>query len=285
MASKLNFGQESLSVYLRKTKYHLLGFTRLFENLIAKVNTKPLFVLGNQKSGTTAIAALLARMAGLSVALDLRKEVHRPIIGNVKKGDVSFESFVKRNKLDLSRELIKSTDLTFLFEELRNHFPEAEFVFIIRDPRANIRSILDRLNISGNQNKLTDEQWAKVPPAWRQVLDGKWLNLSGENYIEILAARWNFCADLYLKQCEIFKICKYEVFLKNKIGEIQRIAESLGLEIKNDISEYLDVEYQPKGRNKDAYWQIFFGNNFARINKICGERMRLFDYDPSFTNE
>jgi len=285
MARKLNFGQESLSVYLRKTKYHLLGFTRLFENLIAKVNMKPLFVLGNQKSGTTAIAALLARMAGLSVALDLRKEVHRPIIGNVKKGDVSFESFVKRNKLDLSRELIKSTDLTFLFEELRNYFPEAEFVFIIRDPRANIRSILDRLNISGNQNKLTDEQWAKVPPAWRQVLDGKWLNLSGENYIEILAARWNFCADLYLKQCEIFKICKYEVFLKNKIGEIQRIAESLGLEIKNDISEYLDVEYQPKGRNKDACWQIFFGSNFARIGNICGERMRLFDYDPSFTNE
>ena len=285
MVRKLNFGQVFSRAYLRKAKYHLVGFTRLFENLKAKVNGKPIFILGNQKSGTTAIAALLARMAGLSVALDLRKEVHRPIIENVKKGDVSFESFVKRNKLDLSRELIKSTDLTFLFEELRNYFPEAEFVFIIRDPRANIRSILDRLNISGNQNKLTDEQWAKIPPAWRQVLDGKWLNLSGENYIEILAARWNFCADLYLKQCEIFKICKYEVFLKNKIGEIQRIAESLGLEIKNDISEYLDVEYQPKGRNKDAFWQIFFGNNFARINKICGERMRLFHYDPGFTNE
>ncbi len=113
MASKLNFGQESLSVYLRKAKYHLVGFTRLFENLKAKVNDKPIFILGNQKSGTTAIAALLARMAGLSVALDLRKEVHRPIIGNVKKGDVSFESFVNRNKLDLSKELIKSTDLTF----------------------------------------------------------------------------------------------------------------------------------------------------------------------------
>ena len=285
MVRKLNFGQVFSRAYLRKAKYHLVGFTRLFENLKAKVNGKPIFILGNQKSGTTAIAALLARMAGLSVALDLRKEVHRPIIENVKKGDVSFESFVKRNKLDLSRELIKSTDLTFLFEELRNYFPEAEFVFIIRDPRANIRSTLDRLTIPGNQNKLTDKQWAEIPPAWRQVLDGKWLNLSGENYIEILAARWNFCADLYLKQCEMFKICKYEDFLKNKIGEIQRIAESLGLKIKNDISEYLDVEYQPKGRNKDAYWQIFFGDNFARINKICGERMRLFHYDPGFTNE
>ncbi len=285
MDNKINFSEKLLSTYLRKTRYHFLGFTRLFENLKAKINTRPVFILGNQKSGTTAIAALLAKMTGLSVALDLRKEFRRPIIQKVKRGDVSFESFVKRNKLDFSRELIKSTDLTFLFDKLGNYFPEAEFVFIQRDPRANIRSILDRLNISGNQNKLTDGQWAKVPPGWRPVLDGKWLNLSGENYIEILAARWNFCADLYLKQCQIFKICKYEDFLENKIGEIQRIAGSLGLEIKNDISEYLDVEYQPKGRNKDAYWQIFFGDNFARINKICGERMRSFDYDPSFTNE
>jgi len=285
MASKLNFGQESLRVYLRKAKYHLLGFTRQFENVGAKVNARPIFILGNQKSGTTAIAALLARMTGLSVALDLRKEVHRPIIENVKKGDISFESFVKRNKLDFSRELIKSTDLTFLLEELRNYFPEAECMFIIRDPRANIRSILDRLNISGNQNKLSNEQWATVPPAWRQVLNGKWLNLSGENYIEMVAARWNFFADVYLKRSEVFKISRYEDFLKNKIGEIQRVAQSLGLEIKNDISEYLDIEYQPKGKNKDANWQIFFGNNFARINKICGGRMRLFDYDPSFTNE
>jgi len=285
MARKLNFGQESLRVYLRKARYHLLGFTRQFENVGAKVNARPIFILGNQKSGTTAIAALLARMTGLSVALDLRKEVHRPIIENVKKGDISFESFVKRNKLDFSRELIKSTDLTFLFEELRNYFPEAECIFIIRDPRANIRSILDRLNISGNQNKLSNEQWATVPPAWRQVLNGKWLNLKGENYIEMVAARWNFFADVYLKRSAVFKISRYEDFLKNKIGEIQRVAQSLGLEIKNDISEYLDIEYQPKGKNKDANWQIFFGNNFARINKICGGRMRLFDYDPSFTNE
>ncbi len=39
------------------------------------------------------------------------------------------------------------------------------------------------------------------------------------------------------------------------------------------------------GLRKCQQGQIFFGNNFARINKICGERMRLFDYDPSFTNE
>ena len=157
-------------------------------------------------------------------------------------------------------------------------------MFIVRDPRANIRSILDRLKISGKQNKLTDEQWAKVPPIWRLVLDGKWLNLTGENYIEMLAARWNFCTDLYLKRHEILKISRYEDFLKNKIGEIQRIAQSFELDARNDISECLEVEYQPKGRNQDVDWQLFFGNNFARINKICGERMRLFNYNPNVTN-
>ena len=98
MDNKINFGQKPVSIYLRKAKYHLLGFTRLFENLKATVNARPIFILGNQKSGTTAIAALLAKITGLSVALDLRKEVHRPIIQKVKKGDVSFEAFVKRSK-------------------------------------------------------------------------------------------------------------------------------------------------------------------------------------------
>ena len=284
LTHKLNSVQESLRIYLRKAKYHLHGFTRLFENLKAEVNPRPIFVLGNQKSGTTVIAALLAKMAGLSVALDLRKEVHRPIILNVKKGDVSFESFVKRNKLDFSRDLIKSPDLTLFYEELRNYFPEAKFLFIVRDPRANIRSILDRLKIPGNQNKLTDEEWATVPPAWRLVLDGKWLNLSGENYIEMLAARWNFCADLYLKRREVFKMSRYEDFMKNKVGEIRRNVQSFGLPEKNDISKDLEVEYQPKGRHQNVDWQLFFGNNFARINKICGERMRLFNYNPNFTN-
>ncbi len=73
--------------------------------------------------------------------------------------------------------------------------------------------------------------------------------------------------------------------MENKVGEIKRIAQSFGLPEKNDISGYLEVEYQPKGQHQNENWPLFFGDNFARINEICGERMRLFNYDLNFTNE
>lgn len=271
-----------LTQFVPKRIRNLIGKTRLeFQTLTAQINPNPILILGNQKSGTSAIAALLAEMTGLSLSLDLRKEIDKPTYHLVKKGELPFSEFVKINKLDFSREIVKEPNLTLFYEELADYFPQSKFVFVIRDPRDNIRSILNRLKIPGNLSKLEQEYRGEMTPAWDLILDNSWFGLKGENYIEMMAERWNYTADAFLKNQDKIILTRYEEFLKDKSGEMARLAENLGLDRVNDISDKVDIQFQPRG-NRNVKWQEFFGNdNLARIDRICSERMKSFDYPPN----
>lgn len=246
----------------------------------ASVHPRPIVVLGNQKSGTTAVAALLADMVDLPVSLDIQKEILRPEIQRVKCGELRFEEYVRNNRLDFSRDIIKEPSLTLCYDELAAYFPESRFVMVIRDPRENLRSILQRLRIPGNLESLGQETMRTLPEAWQLVLDGSWLGLQGDNYVEMLAARWNYTTDLYLRHAERTTLVRFENFLEDKVGEIRRLATSLNLRERRDIASKVDKPFQPPG-DRTVRWPEFFGDNLQRIEKICGERMARFDYAPS----
>lgn len=244
----------------------------------AKINSQPILVLGNQKSGTSAIAALLAEMTGLSVTIDLKKEIPHPTYDKIIKGELTFSEFVRCNKLDFSRDIVKEPNLTLLDKELVEYFPNSQFVFVIRDPRDNIRSILNRLQLPGSLTRLEAKQWQNMSQGWKLILDNRWLGLSGENYIEMLAHRWNFTSDVFLKNKERMKLIRYEDFLQDKIGEIANLAEALNLKPSKDISDKVDIQFQGRG-NREVKRSEFFGkNNLSVIDEICGERMRLLNY-------
>lgn len=250
-----------------------------WDTINARVNPTPIIVLGNQKSGTSAIAALLSEMTGLSVSIDLRKEVDSPTYHQVKKGELSFAEFVRANKLDFSREIVKEPNLTLFYQELLEHFPRSQFIFVIRDPRDNIRSILNRLKIPGNLSSLSPDHKAEMTPAWELIVDNRWLGLKGENYIEMLAERWNLMADVFLNHKQQIILSRYDVFVKDKVAEIERLAQALNLPQVNDISGRVDIQFQPKG-NKNVKWRDFFGHdNLTKIEQICAEKMRQLDYD------
>jgi hypothetical protein len=243
----------------------------------ARVNQNPILVLGNQKSGTSAIAALLAEMTGLSVSIDLRKEIENPTYHKVKQGELSFAEFVKLHKLDFSRAIVKEPNLTLFYEELVDYFPQCQFVIVIRDPRDNIRSILNRLKIPGNLERLSTEYQEEMTPAWDLILDNSWLGLNGD-YIEMLAQRWNLMTDVFLNHSEQMILSRYEVFVQDKVGEIARLAKSLNLPQVNDIAAKVDIQFQPRG-NKNVKWLDFFGaENLSKIESICQEKMKQLDY-------
>ncbi len=241
-------------------------------------NPAPIFLLGNQRSGTSAITRLLAEMTGRSATIDLRPEFHAPCYPAVHRGELPFSHLLERNRLEFSRDLIKAPDLTFFFDELRAEFPAARFVFIVRDPRANIRSVLDRLGLPGDTASWTPEQWATIPPGWRLVVDGRWLGLRGASPVEMLAARWNRCADVFLKHRQHFRLVRYEDFLDDKAGELDRLAAHLGLPKLRDVSSRLDDTLQRRGANRRVPWRAFFGDNLACIESRCSERMHALGY-------
>lgn len=252
------------------------------ETKIAQINPEPILILGNQKSGTSAIAALLAQMTNLSVSVDLPIANRSLMYKRVKAGELSFDEFVKLNKLEFSKEIVKEPGLTVFYEELKAYFPKSKYIFVLRDPRDNIRSILDRLKIPGNLEQLQPEHTEKMFNSWPLVMDGRWLGIQGDNYIEMLAGRWNFLADIYSAHQDQMLLVRYEDFLKDKVGNIESVAKYLALKPVKNIADKVDVQYQPKGTNRNVKWGEFFSyENLNRIDHLCGERMKLFNYPLS----
>jgi hypothetical protein len=243
-----------------------------------KINKNPILILGNQKSGTSAIAALLASATGYQATIDIRG-IYEPIQTRIHSRTLSFAEFVKKNKVDFSKEIIKEPCLTLLFDDLAAYFRHPKFVFIVRDPRDNIRSILNRLNLPGNlENENQHPQYVDISPEWKLVVNGRWLGLSGENYIELLSERWNLMSQIYLKNAPTIEMIRYEDFLKNKRQSIENLAAKLALGVKFDISDKVNVQYQPKG-DRSVTWLDFFGKeNLARLERRCKNMMEHFGY-------
>jgi len=233
--------------------------------------------LGNQKSGTTAIAALLAMSTLKAATLDIRG-IYEPVQTMLHSGKLSFMQFVRRNKAAFSRTIIKEPNLTFLYSKLKAHFPQAHYVIIVRDPRDNIRSVLNRLNINGTKPVLRSEEMAALSPEWQLMLNGQWLGLTGDTYIEQLAARWNLAADTYLQHRNEILLVRYEDFVKEKANTVYQLATNLNLPRLADISDKVDTQYQPRGQHCVRWYDFFGADNLRRIERICGSQMEHFGY-------
>ena len=242
-------------------------------NWLFRVHPSPVFVLGNYKAGTTAIGALLAKVAGVSFTYDVFYFVK-------KNPEIPLRDFVGHNRRWFSAQVNKAPEFTFMFDELRECFPSAKFIFIIRDPRDNVRSILNRLKIPGNLNALDRAMLDRVSGG-----GGGWVfedHLTGdrcEGYVDVLSQLWRRAATVYAANIDRMVLIRYEDFIADKANQIEQLAEAVGLKPAKDISDALDVQYQPAG-DHSVSWQDFFGTeNLRRIDTRCAERMRLFGYE------
>jgi hypothetical protein len=246
------------------------------------INRSPIILLGKGKSGTTAIAALLAEATGKSVSLDipaLFADGIRPIL----QGRSSLAQVIGRERLAFSNDILKQPTLTWLYEQLRECFPDAKFVMITRDPRDNIRSVLNRMDLRGDLDDLTSDQIGGIHAGWRwHFAEPQLLGLTGGNYIELSAARWNKAVDIYLAHSADFRLMRYEDFMTDRVGSIARLAADLGLPVTTDISKDVDKQFQPRGKDRGLAWAEFFGpRNLAAIETICATRMERIGYAPT----
>ncbi|MEO7239841.1 MAG: sulfotransferase [Sphingomicrobium sp.] len=252
---------------------------RLIAERLAVVNRRPLIVLGKEKSGTTAIAALLGEATGLTVTLDIPAlfiDGLRPIL----RGEAELAELIARQRLAFSRDIIKEPNLTYIAGQARACFPEARMVAIVRDPRANIRSVFNRMGIRGDLMELPREAIAGIPAGWRWHFDEPaLLGLAGGDYIALAAQRWNRAAEPVLAADSSMTVIRYEDFVADRVGAIERLAERLGLRVVRDIGDDATRQFQPLGADRDCPWSDFFGErNLATIERICGPAMARFDY-------
>lgn len=252
------------------------GLRRFVKRLFAEVNREAIIVLGNQKSGTTAVAALLSSYAGLSATLDI-DDARVDEQDRVHDGSLPFEQFVQRHRAHFAAGVVKEPGLTFVYDRVRQSFPSARAVFVVRDPRDNIRSILDWLGFRGDLDH--SPSMSTLRTVHRRIMDNRWMGLEGDHYIDSLSSRWNRAVDVYLRHRQEMVLVRYESFSADKSGTVRDLAAALGLPARKDISSALDTPYQPRGARRDVPWTSFFGaRNLERIERSCGPRMKEFGY-------
>lgn len=256
---------------------------RLHKNFVLKrlAGQEKIFILGLQKSGTTAIAALLSEATGRSVTLDIVRSIKRPGSGILRRyGVEGFDDHIYRYRREFSNMIVKEPGLTFDFHQLKAYFPRARFVMIIREPKDNIRSILNRLKLPGDLSSLNVEEWPELrrSPAWRINLDSSWLGYCQKTYVDSQAYRWRLAAETYFSNSESFVLVRYEDFLDDKVISVETLAESLGLQVIGDISGVIDNQYQPKGQRVSDY-NNFYGENLKYIEEHCASLAKELGYE------
>lgn len=244
-----------------------------------KLESSPIFILGNEKSGTSAIASLLGEATNQSYTIDVPSIYKQDHLEKIIKKEVDLKTFINQySKIEFSKQIIKEPSFTWFYPQLKSVYPKAKSVFIVRDPRTNIRSMLNRMNIKGNLEHLSTDNTSHLPIEWQKTIDNDWLGIDSRNYIESLSMRWNKAVSVYLENKNYFTLIKYEDFLENKTQTISELANQLSLKVSGSIEEQLDLPFQPPGDNSLPL-SIFFGEkNLELIEATCQKGMKQLNY-------
>lgn len=208
-----------------------------------------LFITGNQKSGTSAIASLLGRAASLPVSIDFQREMYDPKFHHVRAGKMSFQSFMRRNALDLNSGIVKEPNLAVLLPLLLREYPDEKVYVVTRHPLHNIRSICDRLGCRSDERAI--EVAKRQNPAWKIIASGQDLNCEGGSISEVLAQRWLAIYTEALSFRRDIKLIRYEDFVSDKQKFLDSMCNELELSSCAIKDQELSKQFQPRGRNAD----------------------------------
>ncbi|HET6806882.1 MAG TPA: sulfotransferase [Frateuria sp.] len=248
----------------------------------------PVFIGGSPKSGTSVIGALLARATGQAFSKDpfwsvLRDDRGGFLLPDVLEGKLALEDFVGRYRAYFAAGVVKDPDFVFLLAQLQRMFPASAQVFVVRDPRENIRSILSRLRIRGDLEDLgpDERRMLGAEEGWRAVLAGRGLCLDGANYVARLAQRWVQGVESYLAARDTIHLVRYEDFASDRAGSIASLADALGMRLTTDIGDRLEWRHRPHARGGVPTDDFFGQRNLATIDGICAPHLSRFGYGQS----
>ena len=238
----------------------------------------PIFVLGHQKSGTTAVAALLSEATERTATLDILEDHRNRDFCRVLGSEMPIEDYVSRYPVAFRKCIIKEPNLTLMGPQLAERFPDARWVMVIRDPVQNIRSLLDRVGVAGDLDHLDGDAIRALQAPWNLLFehptgDADW----PEHYIDQLAERWCLFAQVTWKMPTVPIVVRYEDFSKDKQGCIESLANELGETVRVDIASRVDIARQPAGARRMRPEADVFGNNLARIHARCADVIRKLE--------
>jgi len=274
--------------------------------------SRPIFVVSPPRSGSTLLFETLARAPGLFTiggeshglfegVASLRPDAHawssnRLLGADASEGVVAHlkDAFVTRLRDHAgnrpsggpTRMLEKTPKNALRVPFLVSAFPDACFVYLYRDPRETISSMLDAWR-SGRFVTYADlPGWGGNP--WSLLLTPGWEALDGRPLAEVVTEQWATTTTVLLDDLEALEpdrwcVASYDRLVKDPLTEITQLCSFLGTEWDDELAEplpesrhTLDSPHPEKWRRNAEELKPYE----PRIQEVAQRALRVFAVAP-----
>jgi len=277
----------------------------------------PIFIFGNTRSGTTIVQKLISIHPDLvgwyePNALWLYADPGR-IHDEFDEDDATekVKKYIRKRFLEYQKKhgnrivLEKTPQNILRIPYVRAIFPEAKFLFIVRNPFSFISSVEYKwqrpVTGSGIVRRLKDmpitqlHHWVRrylVQQINKRVLRRKYLSIWGPRYmgiqddlktldlLTVIARQWSICSEKAEKDMATFEAgqilrLKYEDFVDDPISDLERICAHCRLEMTGDM---VNAAKEMVKSDRKIKWQRFDPRDLARIIPEISDEMQRHRY-------
>lgn len=230
---------------------------------------RPVFIVSPPRSGSTLLFETLAHSPGVFTiggeshgliegigALDtIRRGYHSnrleaddatPLVAEQLRARFRAAAHDReRRPADGAFRLLEKTPKNALrIPFLDRIFPDALFIYLYRDPRQVLASMLEAWESGGFRTYRELPGWSGLP--WSLLLTPGWRELNGAPLGDIVAAQWQATTNLLLDDLEALApariaVAHYDALLADPMAEVRRLCEFSGFAWDRELGANLPI--------------------------------------------
>jgi hypothetical protein len=156
-------------------------------------------------------------------------------------------------------------------------FPDARFIYLHRDPRPVLASMMEAWSSGRFRTYPNLPGWTGLP--WSLLLVPGWRDLLGQPLHQVVAAQWNTTTRLLLDDLErlpsgSWTVAKYEAFVANPDAEIRRLCAANELAWDSILPQELPLSSYTVSTPDPTKWQRYAAEIDAVLPLIDAQARR-----------
>jgi hypothetical protein len=249
------------------------GSSLLFETLAQSSNV---CTIGGEShgiiEGNTAFGMLGAAARGYASnrldALDASPQIITALRQRFRERAVNRDGAKAPGRIRLLEKTPKNALRIPFFAKL---FPDARFIYLYRDPRQVLASMLEAWESGGFISYPQLPDWTGLP--WSMTLIPGWRNLLGKRLPEIVAAQWQVMTDMLLDDLtalpsDRWTAVRYDRFTANPGNEVKNICAAVDFDWDRLLGRNLPLASHTVSAPHDEKWR-------ARETEISPQLARM----------